>query len=97
MTERCNHVVVISSRGRCRDAMAPKGHGVGYRKSNSLRKAPGGRGFTNYHREEGIERKGRRNERERFWMSLMLECEAETEGEFSLVVAPRGANRSSTP
>jgi len=50
--------------------MAPKGHGVGYRKSNSLRKAPG---------EEDspitIGRRvlsGREDERERFWMSFMV-------------------------
>jgi hypothetical protein len=62
-------VVVIPSGGGCRYRMAPKG--VVYRKSNSLRKVPGQGGFANYHRKEGIERKGRGNERKRFWMSFM--------------------------
>lgn len=64
--------------------MAPKGHGVGYRKSNSLRKAPG--------EEDSPITIGKRElsgREEGMFLDVAhgrcLECEAETEGEFSLV------------
>jgi len=78
MTERCNHVVVILSGGEM--PLCDGANGVGYRKSNSLWKVPGGRGFANYHRKEGFERMGRENEREGFWMSFMVGASSVRQG-----------------
>jgi hypothetical protein len=90
--------------GGCRYAMAP--NGVGYRKSNSLRKVPKDEDSpitirrVLSGREEGMKESG-------FWMSFMVGASSARQrlwGEgwqFSLVfwqigcVAPRGTNRSS--